>query len=145
MTFTFTNHRSIPGANYKDPQVWARPWLERGQFAEHEVAQLRWVLKQWAIKGEDPFAIPCGNFHGMAEVPLDRWDVTDAAGVPVYSVWTYMVDSGVVFHHGTAEVVGEFVQFGGQFEDAALANELEASRLEAKRADPNALLPHSFV
>ncbi|WP_437585378.1 hypothetical protein [Sorangium sp. So ce1000] len=42
-------------------------------------------------------------------------------------------------------VVGVFVQFGGEFEDAARAAALEASRKAAKAADPSASLPHSFT
>jgi len=86
---SFTNYRLVPGADYKDAKVWAGPWLERSQFAEHELPQLRRVFEEWGIRGSDPFTIPCDDFQGMAEVPLERWDVLNEAGVPHYSVWTY--------------------------------------------------------
>jgi len=142
--FRFTNYREIPGANYKDPVIWGGPWLERSQFVEHELAQLQWVLREWGIRGDDPFAIPCGAFQGMAEVPLERWDVTTEDGTPVYSIWTYMVDSGAVWAYGTATLVGQIIQFGGEFEDEGLAAALEESRKAAREANPDMPLPDSF-
>lgn len=142
---SFTNYRLVPGADYKDAEVWAGPWLERSQFAEHELPQLRRVLEEWGIRGSDAFTIPCDDFQGMAEVPLERWDVLDEAGVPHYSVWTYMVDSGMIWRYGTTEVVGQIIQFGGEFEDQELAEALEGARLAAQAANPESPLPPTFV
>ncbi|WP_438013664.1 hypothetical protein WMF18_22295 [Sorangium sp. So ce315] len=141
--YQLTDYRKIDGADYEDDRVWAGPWLKAEQFLDHEVAQLRVVLKEYGIEGDDPFAIPCDKFNGLAEVPLERWTVTEG-GEPVFDVWNY-TDSGTVFHHGGTDVVDVFVQFGGEFEDEALAAALEASRKAARAADPSASLPHSFT
>lgn len=141
----FTNYRLVAGADYKNPKVWSGPWLERSRFEAHELPQLRRVLQEWGIRGDDPFAIPCKDFQGMAEVPLERWDAVDPSGVPLYSVWTYMVDSGMIWRYGTAEIVGQIIQFGGELEDPELAAALEAARTTAREADPKAPLPPTFV
>jgi hypothetical protein len=139
-TYSFTNYRCIDGADYKKPAIWSAPWLKREQFTPEEVSQLEWILRQWGIKGNDPFAIPCDKFEGLAEVPLERWDVVDAAGVHVFSIWTY-TDSGTIFEYGTTTVVGQIIQGGAEFTSPDVGAALEASRRAAEKADPDAPLP----
>jgi hypothetical protein len=72
------------------------------------------------------------SYHGDLEI----WDVADAHGIPVYSLWIYRTDNGTVFRAHTIDVVGGISEGGLECTEEGL----EEAIIEAKaRIDKGAL------
>lgn len=129
-------------------------WLGDESFSELERSQLTEIATNWAPQLEGPEALElfltgdyaafAKTFDEMAGVPLEQWDVMDG-DEPVFHLWLYQVDAGVLYRGGTAEVVGIMIQNGFEFdedfdEDLAdeLGDELEAARVRAVQATKEA-------
>jgi hypothetical protein len=72
---------------------------------------------------------------------LEVWDVVDAKGVPVYSLWMYLTDNGTVFRVGSTEVVGGVSQGGMECAEEGL----EEALLDAKKRVSKDLLQRSLL
>jgi hypothetical protein len=77
------------------------------------------------------------SYYGSLEV----WDVVDAKGVPVYSVWMYQNDNGTVFRAGSTEVVGGVSQGGMECREEGL----EEALLDAKKRVAKETLQRSMI
>lgn len=72
---------------------------------------------------------------------LEVWDVVDAKGVPVYSLWMYLTDNGTVFRVGSTDIVGGVSQGGMECAEEGL----EEALLDAKKRVPKDLLQRSLL
>jgi hypothetical protein len=77
------------------------------------------------------------SFYGNIEV----WDVVDAHGIPVYSVWMYQTDNGTVFRAGAIDVVGGVRQGGLESAEEGL----EEALLDAKSRVDKKVLQESLL
>jgi hypothetical protein len=86
-----------------------------------------------------------GGDHGWigdaTECPFEWWDAVDDRGKPLFTIWLYNADCGLVFTHGTTTDVAQAIQFGSAWElspewekDAALQKAFgDAHRAAAKK------------
>ncbi len=134
----FVRKRRVDGVeDYDDPT----PWLAHLSLAPDERAQLIHVIRL-LDPSLDEQRIMTGSFrtfakaNGVAEVPLEWWDVEDARGVR-YQLWLYCADGGQLFEAGTTNSVAYVAQGAFWTKDGApstLGAELDAAKRAAKKA-----------
>jgi hypothetical protein len=147
----FVLRLAVAGIDYRDPVARARPWLGAAakQLSPRERRQL-WAcvfarqrpLAEVLAGDYDYFA---RSFCQMAEVPLEWWYVFErGAKQPLYELFLFAADGGVLVKAGTARIVGRLIQFGWHG-DAALGAQLGAARRRiAKRARGTALATYEL-
>ena len=76
---------------------------------------------------EEWIAIPDDDDDGL--YGLELWDVVDINNNVVYNIWTYNVDSGIIFNAKNNKEVGIFIQSYLQCEDKKLRVDLKLAHL----------------
>jgi tellurite resistance-related uncharacterized protein len=123
--------------DYDDPT----PWLGGVVLSTSERTQLVHVLRL-LDPSLDETAILGGSFetfegaNGVAEVPLEWWDVEDASGTVRYQLWLYCADGGQLFDAGTTTSVAYIAQSVFWTKEAAPAD-LGEQLARAQRAMKN--------
>lgn len=139
----FANPQRLAPLNFQDPQPRHTPWLPKARLSLEEQQQLFYcVLQRFvpAVAAEEVWAGGADFFAqaawgGLAECPLEWWQVLDPNGAVLYRLWLYNADSGVLVVAGTTQVVAEVLQctFYGP---APLGPALALAQLAACRQHP---------
>ena len=109
----FTRMRQIPAVEDYDSK---KPWVGNIQLNPVERAQLVHIVRLFddSLDEKTILTAPYKTFaqlNGIAEVPLEWWDVVDDAGKPRYQLWIYCVDGAQLFDAGTTHSVAYVSQF----------------------------------
>ena len=140
----FANKKFIPGCVLGQEE----PWLRRELFSAHEVKQLLAALELWGISFREDalFAARLSDFDGIAEVPIEWWDILGEDGAVKYQLWLYATDSGTIFLDGSTEFCAELCQFGYDGDDEKLAESLVNAQESALIGEPDCeLASYSFA
>ncbi len=153
MALHFTRMRRVEGCeDYASPTA----WLGGVSFDERERRQLVWLI-QLMDPSLDETAILTGPFsafenaNGVAEVPLEWWDVTDDQGRVVYHFWI-ACDGAQLLEADTTNIVATasgYAFYGDGWEDGqpgSLAAMLRDAQTEAcAKGVPCELRSFAFV
>lgn len=136
----FVRMRRVEGcADYASPE----PWLARLELTDVERMQLLRVVREFDPSLDDatifggPFSA-FGNANGIAEVPLEWWDVEADDGRVVYQLWISCVDGAQLFAAGTTTsvaYVSAFAFWGDGWEGdspGSLADQLDRAQAVVK-------------
>jgi hypothetical protein len=120
MTLHFANRRRIAPIGYHDEQHRKIPWLRDISFTPNDRLQLlHCVFRRFVLESEysdDQIFLGDANFFGeecwggIAECPIEWWDVIDNENKALYQIWLYNADSGVCIQAGTTDIVAEITQ-----------------------------------
>src|SRR5690606_34202231 len=107
------NRRFAPGMDFSDPVARKHPWLDRNAFSaidQRQIVECVVYLHTRPELTEDDFwsgdfDFFWKHFDGIAEVPLEGWDVVDSDDVVCYQIWIVAVDHGTVLDAGTTREV----------------------------------------
>ncbi len=143
----FSDGRSIAPIDIQRAQRRNIPWLRDIELEPRERFQLlECVIRRFAIDfSEDQifsgdaefFADAC--WGGLAECPVEWWNVTNDAGDVLYQIWLYNADSGVLVEAGTTNAVGE-INEGVFYGDERLGRELAVAQTEMRQESPESEL-----
>jgi len=142
-----TARRFVPGVDYEDEAACQRPWLADAPFSPVDRTQLlRAIFMIDDREGMTPDDVWNGDFEffqrhfdGMAEVPIEGWDLVDDDGVARYQLWLAFVDHGKLLHAGTTDLVDQEGIIQGYWHgDESLGGALQAAvdRLREQRPLP---------
>ncbi len=146
--------RRIEGVeDYESPTA----WLAGVDLTPTERMQLVWLI-QLMDPELDEAAIMNGAFrdfenaNGIAEVPIEWWDVEDDDGRVRYQLWISCVDGAQLLDAGTTSIVATasaFAFYGDGWEGTkpgSLADELHRAQAVVKGAGiPTELAAFAFV
>ena len=152
MNLRFGNRRRIEGVDYRDPVATARSWLNRDQLSPNDQAQIlnnllslgehKDLTEDDIWNGDHEFSDH--HFDGLAETPIEGWDVVDASSSIVrFQLWIGWVDGGVLVESGTTNEVGdEGIVQGYWHGDPEFGEALQLARdkLRASRQLPDSLV-----
>lgn len=141
MTLHFKNKKVVTGLDCETDGD--KVWLHESSFTDSERPQLLSALKLYAphLDSSTVFQTTMEEFDGLAETPLEWWDIADDSGSTLYQIWLYGVDSGAIFKNGSTELLGTLCQFGwDDCEVDDLPDLLEQAQAEIKKSDAKALL-----
>lgn len=125
------------------------PWLGALTLSESERAQLTYLIQLFEPQFDDD-AVFTASFRaftsGVAEVPIEWWDIEDYDGTVSYQLWYLHADSAKLFAAGTTNVVAYVSQdafWGDGYQDGragSLADRLQRAQADVRRTDPKAAI-----
>jgi len=132
MPLHFANRKTVAALDFRTDldKVWLRPDM----FSEREREQLVAALADYdgGVDADDLFSQTMEEFDGLAESPIEWWDLVDEAGAPQYQLWINGGDCAAVFRHDTIDKRGSLAQYGWDDGDDDLPALLAAAKVDTR-------------